>query len=284
MLRPSLLALLRRPLLSGGIVAALGVQDWGCVAVGASYFGFAQEGDGLQIADTPTRAARLYASPELLDVFQLRLLAGRWLTVDDRRDTPRVALISENLAAKHWPGQDPVGKRVRARDTQPITKDQIDRAVAGNDPTNSARFFQRTAQFYADNAWQTRFGLTLVLAFAGLAVALCLSGVYTVPAFAGTGRTAEFGVRLALGASPAGAARLAVRDASRMTVPGLALGTGLAVVSTPLVAHLLFGVSTVDPLSYGATILALAVACGAACLLPSWRAARVDPLVALRTE
>lgn len=313
-------------------VAAAGVQDWGYVTVGGSYFSFAQEGDGLQIADTPKRAARLFASPELLDVFQLRLLAGRWLTVDDRGHTPRVAVISENLAAKHWPGQDPIGKRVRIENTgdawwtvvgvvsnvvghgsqpqpidafylpftqgapfdvgvfvrvhgtQPITKDQIDRAVAATDPTNTGYFFQRTAQFYADSAWQTRFGLTLVLAFAGLAVVLCLTGVYAVLAFAVAGRTAEFGVRLALGASPSGVARLVVRDAIRMTAPGLVLGTGLAVLSAQLVAHLLFGVATVDPLSYGAAILALAIACGAACLLPSWRAAHVDPLVALRTD
>lgn len=313
-------------------VAAIGMQDWGYVAVPGSYFAFAQEGDGLQLNETPKRAARLFASPDLLNVFQLRLLAGRWLSDDDRADTQRVAVVSENLAARHWPGQDPIGRRVRIENTgdrwwtvvgvvsnvighgsqpqaidafylpdtqgapfdvgvfvrvrgaQPFTKDEADRAVALTDANNSAYFFQHAAQFYADSAWQTRFGLTLVLAFAGLAVVLCLTGVYAVLAFAVAGRTPEFGVRLALGASPAGVARLVVRDAVRMTVPGLAVGTELALLTSRLVAHLLFGVSAVDPLSYGLTIVALALACAAACLVPSWRAARVDPLVALRSE
>jgi len=62
------------------------------------------------------------------------------------------------------------------------------------------------------------------------------------------------------------------------------VGIVLAVQAAQLVAHLLYGVATVDPLSYGAALLALALACAAACLVPSWRASRVDPLVALRTE
>jgi putative ABC transport system permease protein len=313
-------------------VAAIGMQDWGFVSVPGSYFGFAQEGDGLQMNETPKRAARLFVSPGLFDVFQLRLLQGRWLSDDDRGDTMRVAVVSENLAAKHWPGQDPIGKRVRIENTgdawwtvvgvvsnvighgsqpqaidafylpdtqgapfdvgvfvrvhggQPFTKDQADRAVALTDANNSAYFFNHAAKFYADSAWQTRFGLTLVLAFAGLAVVLCLTGVYAVLAFAVAGRTPEFGVRLALGATPAGVAQLVIRDAVRMTVPGLVLGTVLAFLTSRLVAHLLFGVTAIDPLSYGATIAALGVACAAACLVPSWRASRVDPLIALRTE
>ncbi len=313
-------------------VAAAGVQDWGFASVPGSYFSFAQEGDGLQMNETPKRAARLFVSPGLREVFQFPLLAGRWLSDDDRSDTPRVAVVSENLAAKHWPGKDPIGQRirientgdawwtivgvvgnlmshgsqpqpidafylpdtqgapfdvgmfVRMRGTQPLTKDQVDRAVALTDPINSAYYFHHAAKFYADSAWQTRFGLTLVLAFAGLAALLCLTGVYAVLAFAVAGRTAEFGVRLALGASPRAVARLVVTDAVRMTVPGLVLGTVLAVASARLVSHLLFGVSTLDPVSYGATIVALGAACAAACLVPSWRAARVDPLVALRSE
>lgn len=313
-------------------VAAVGVQDFGFVNVPGSYFSFSQEGDGLRMDETPKRAARLFVSPELRDVFQLPLLAGRWLSEDDRSDTPRVAVISENLAAKHWPGKDPIGRRVRIENSgdawwtivgvvgnlmghgpqpqpidafylpdtqgapfdvgvfarvhgdQPLTKDQVDRAVAHTDATNTAYYFHNVARFYADSAWQTRFGLTLVLAFAGLAVLLCLTGVYAVLAFAVAGRTAEFGVRLALGASPRDVAVLVFRDALRMTLPGLLAGTLLAVGSARLVAHLLFGVSTVDPLSYGITIASLGAACAAACLAPAWRATRVDPTTALRAE
>jgi len=313
-------------------VAAAGVQDWGYVTPGAGYFNFVQEGDGLATSESPKRAARYFSSVGMRDAWQLRVLSGRWLSPDDRVNTPRVAVVSESLAAKHWPGQDPIGKRVRIENTdegwwtivgvvssvlshgaqpqpidafylpyvqgglfdvalsvrlkgtQPLTKDELDRAINAVDPINSAYFFLPAAKFYADSAWQTRFGLTLVLSFAALAVVLCLTGVYAVLAFAVASRTAEFGVRLALGSTPAGVARLVLADAVRMTLPGLLVGIVLAVQAAQLVAHLLYGVATVDPLSYGAALLALALACAAACLVPSWRASRVDPLVALRTE
>ncbi|WP_415907375.1 ADOP family duplicated permease [Oleiharenicola sp. Vm1] len=313
-------------------VAAVGFQDWGYVTPGAGYFNFVQEGDGLTTSESPKRAARYFSSVGMRDAWQLRLLSGRWLTPDDRANTTRVAVISESLAAKHWPGRDPIGQRVRLentdegwwtivgvvsnvlshgaqpqpidafylpyvqgglfdvafsvrlRGTQPFTKDELDRAINAVDPINSSYLFLPAAKFYADSAWQTRFGLTLVVSFATLAVVLCLTGVYAVLAFAVANRTAEFGVRLALGATPGAVARLVLADALRMTLPGLLLGALLAVQAARLVAHLLYGVSTVDPLSHGAALLALAAACTAACLVPARRAAKVDPLVALRAE
>jgi len=313
-------------------VAAVAYHDASYVSPGTGYFNFTQEGDGLTTAESPKRAARYFAAASLLETWQLRLIAGRWLTPDDRVDTPRVAVVSESLAAKHWPGQDPLGRRIRIENTgdgwwtivgvvsdvlshgsqpkpieglylpyvqggfsdvafvirhhgaQPVTKDQIDRAVAAVDPINSAYFYHTAAKFYAESAWQTRFGLTLVLSFAGLAVVLCLTGVYSVLAFAVAGRTSEFGVRLALGASPAAISGLVARDALRMTAPGLVAGLALAFAASRLVAHLLFGVSAVDPAAYSAAALLLAAACAAACLAPARRAAQVDPLVALRTE
>lgn len=313
-------------------VAAGGTTDFAFVDVPGSYFGFTQEGDGLQIAESPKRAARRFVSPGLLDALQLKLVAGRWLNDADRAETPRVAVISQSLADKYWPGQNPLGRRIqieatggawwevvgvvsdvlghgpqpkvvdsfflpatqgaprdtgvfiRVRGAQPLTKDQIDRAVAATDANNSAYLYLPAADYYANSAWQTRFGLTLVSAFAGLAVTLCLTGVYAVLAFAVAGRTSEFGVRLALGASRRGIAGLVLRDALRMTLPGLLIGTVLAVLSAQAVGHLLFGVPALDPLAYAAVTTVLALACLVACLVPSWRASRVDPLIALRTE
>lgn len=176
------------------------------------------------------------------------------------------------------------GVMIRVRGTQPLSREQIDRAVATLEPESTAYFAFPVATFFANSAWQTRFSLTLVGIFAGLAVALCLMGVYAVLAFAVAGRTSEFGVRLALGSSRAEIARLVLRDAARMTVPGLIVGLLLAALASRSVSNLIYGVAAVDAPIYLATLLTLAVACAAACLVPSWRAARVDPLVALRTE
>ncbi|MBL9215150.1 MAG: ABC transporter permease [Opitutaceae bacterium] len=313
-------------------VAAAATADFAFANAPDSYFGFTQEGDGLALGETPKRAARRAVSPGLRETLQLRLHAGRWLHEDDRADTPRVAVISQSLADQYWPGQDPVGRRVRIENTgedwwqvvgvvsdilghgsqprvvhsfflpytqlppadsgvfvrtrgaQRLTREQADRAVSAADLQASAYLHQHAAAFYAQSAWQTRFGLTLVGAFAGLAVALCLTGVYAVLAFAVAGRTAEFGVRLALGASRADVARLVLRDALRLTGPGLLGGVVLAALSAPATGHLLYGVAPVDAATYAAALTALAAACLAACVVPARRATRIDPLVALRTE
>jgi predicted permease len=313
-------------------VAAGGITDFAFAAAPGSYSGFRQEGDGLTLAETPKRATRRLVSVGLLDTLQLKLLAGRWLTADDRADTARVAVISQSLAEKYWPGQNPIGRRVeleadpggwrvvvgvvsdllshgpqpavidsffvphtqlapfdtgvfiRTRGDRPLLREEVNAAVAAINPETTAYAFQSAADFYARSAWQTRFGLVLVGAFAGLAVTLCLTGVYAVLAFAVAGRTSEFGVRLALGASRGAMAALVLRDAVRMTVPGLAGGLVLAWLATRLVSNLLFQVSAVDPWFYGGSLLALAAACLVACLLPARRAMQVDPLVALRTE
>jgi len=312
-------------------VAAGGAVDFALPAVPNSYLGFTQEGDGLELGETPKRAVRRASSVGLLDTLQLKVQAGRWLSADDRADTRQVVVINQSLADKFWPNHDAIGRRVRIEGTegwweivgvvgdtlshgsqpkvvdslylphtqftpadtgilirlhgaQPLTREQIDRAVAAVDPESTAYLEFPAADFFANSAWQTRFSLTLVGAFAGLAVALCLTGVYAVLAFAVAGRTAEFGVRLALGSTRGGIARLVLRDAVQMTVPGLLAGLVLAAFSASAVAHLIYGVTPVDAVTYGGTLAVLTCACAAACLVPSWRASRVDPLVALRTD
>lgn len=182
--------------------------------------------------------------------------------------------------------QTPVdtGAFVRVRGPQPLTKDDLQRAIDAVDANNPYYFFYPVREFYAITAWQTRFGFTLVGVFAGLAIVLCLSGVYAVLAFAVAGRTAEFGIRLALGATRSQVARLVLCDAARMTLPGLALGTVLAWLLGRAVRNLLFQVSPLDPVGYAVAMLALAVACTAACLVPMFRATRIDPLKALRID
>jgi predicted permease len=124
-----------------------------------------------------------------------------------------------------------------------------------------------------------------VMSFCGL-LALCLSamGLYSVLAFAVRMRNREIGIRMALGARRQDILRLIVGEGARLTLTGAAAGAVAALISTRLLAGLLYGVRTSDPSTYvGVTVLLLLVAL-AACCLPASRAASIDPMQALRDE
>jgi predicted permease len=120
--------------------------------------------------------------------------------------------------------------------------------------------------------------------FGVLALALATIGLYGVMAYAVSQRTREIGIRIALGAQVRDVLRLIVTQGMRMVLIGLALGLAGALALTRLLASLLFGVGATDPVTFvGVAVLLLAVAF-AACYVPARRAARVDPLAALRRE
>jgi putative ABC transport system permease protein len=131
---------------------------------------------------------------------------------------------------------------------------------------------------------QRRFSMTLLAAFAALALVLGLVGVYGVTAYIVAQRTREVGLRIALGAPPGRLVAMVVRQGMGVALLGLAAGVLGALATTRLMAGLLYGVSPTDP----PTLLAVVALLAAATLLANWiparRAARVDPLVALRAE
>jgi len=129
-----------------------------------------------------------------------------------------------------------------------------------------------------------RASLALAGGFAVLAVLLSLIGVYGVLSYAITQRTREMGVRLALGADPREIMRLVVADGLRMAGWGITLGLAGAALSGTLIAKLLFGVHSLDPISYVAGVAMLIGVCLVASYIPARRAARVDPIMALRYE
>jgi ABC-type antimicrobial peptide transport system permease subunit len=124
----------------------------------------------------------------------------------------------------------------------------------------------------------------LLSVFAGAALLLAVIGIYGVMSYVVTQRTQEMGVRLALGATPVEIARLVLGQGARLVVIGLALGIAGAVALTRLMTSLLFEVTPTDPVTYGGVALVLAVTAVAACQIPAWRATRVDPLTALRSD
>ncbi len=131
---------------------------------------------------------------------------------------------------------------------------------------------------------QPRFNAALLGIFAALALVLALVGVYGVLAYTVTQRTQEIGVRMALGAQPGDVVRMVVREGLARTAAGIALGALVAAGVTRWLREMLFGVTPTDPATFIGIAALLAATALAASWLPARRAARVDPMVALRYE
>ena len=126
--------------------------------------------------------------------------------------------------------------------------------------------------------------MTLIVTFAALALLLAGLGVYGVMSYSVVGRTREFGIRSALGASRPAILLLVLREGLATTLLGLAGGLLIAAGMSRLVASLLVGVSAHDPLSYGAALIVLGAVAVLACAIPARAATRVEPVEALRLE
>jgi len=129
-----------------------------------------------------------------------------------------------------------------------------------------------------------RFTTALLSVFAGLALILAAIGIYGVLSFIVAQRTAELGIRMALGASASDVLRLVVGQGMRPVIIGLAVGLLAALALARVLQGFLFGVAQTDPGTYVTVTVVLSSAAILACYLPARRAARVDPMTALRAE
>ncbi len=129
-----------------------------------------------------------------------------------------------------------------------------------------------------------RFSMILLNVFAALALALSCVGIYGVVSYLVGRRTHEIGIRIALGANRSDVLRLIVGEGVKMALIGVAVGLAAAFALTRLMANMLFGVSTTDPLTFGSVAILLTLVSLAACYIPARRAMRVDPMIALRYE
>jgi ABC-type antimicrobial peptide transport system permease subunit len=129
-----------------------------------------------------------------------------------------------------------------------------------------------------------RFTMVVLAVFAALALLMASVGVYGVIAHLVGERTHEIAIRMALGAEQWEVLRMVLRDGAKMTLAGVAIGLGAALGLTRLVASMLFGISAHDPVTMAGVATLLAFVALVGCFLPARRAARVDPMVALRNE
>ena len=157
-------------------------------------------------------------------------------------------------------------------------------AVEGVD-ANLAMAQVRTLQEMVDRAGsQMLFTMVLLGIAAGVALLLGAIGIYGVVSYVAAQRTGEIGVRLALGAEPAGVAAMILRQSAGVTMIGIGVGLAVALAGGRLIEALLYNVSPRDPVVLGAVTLLLTAVAVIACWLPARRAARLSPLEALRID
>jgi len=157
-------------------------------------------------------------------------------------------------------------------------------AVATVDKDQPISFFQTMDTSIQQSLGVQRIVASLTGVFAGIALVLAAVGLYSVLAYTVSQRTAEIGIRMALGAQRHQVVGLILHNGLKLVAFGLVAGLAAAAVTAQLIQSLLFSVQPFDPIIYASVAVLFALIAAFACLLPSLRASRVDPLIALRTE
>ncbi len=295
-------------------------------------YGAKFEGDSPEVGSAVYRYA---VTPGYFESVHIPLRRGRLLDDRDTTNTPPAMLISESLAKRRFPNQDPIGKRVHVggRPDSPLFTivgvvgdvKQMSLTLSDTDAVyttttqwhwadGTLSLVVRTrgdaAQFVpaiknaiwsvdreqpivrvammddllAASAIERRFVLILFEAFGLIGLTLAATGIYGVLSGSVAERTREIGVRSALGATRSSIVALVFRQGITLAGLGVVLGLAGAVAASQAIAAMLFGVSRLDPLTYLGVIALLAAVSAIACCVPAWRAARIDPMVALRYE
>jgi putative ABC transport system permease protein len=199
-----------------------------------------------------------------------------------------VALSEEPRPMMYWPLAQSYGPGVAlhvraAGDPRALTPALRD-AIRSLDPFLPVFHVRTLEEQRSGSLFLQRMAASMLGAFGGLGLLLAALGIYGVMAYSVSRRTREIGIRMALGARVADVLRLVLREGSRLVILGLVLGLGAAFAATRVLQTFLFGISANDPLTYlGVSLLLLGVAL-LACWLPARRAAKVDPIEALRCE
>jgi putative ABC transport system permease protein len=290
------------------------------------------EGSAAAPGEPPPTTGWRIVTPGYFATMGIPLLQGRAFTAGDDERAPAVAIVEADLARRLWPGENPLGKRLRLNARTPeqsvwrtvvgVVGHVRQQALAeeGGDqlyvplpqypyrllhlvlrpsaaPEGIARSVREAIwsvdrdlpftlrgfeQVIDESVRRPRFDTYLFTAFGAIALALTVIGIYGVMAYTVSQRTRDLGIRMALGARREEVLRLVVRQGAALTCLGLALGLVGAWSLSRLMASLLFGTTATDPATFLAVPLLLGGMALTASFFPARRAARVDPVVALR--
>jgi len=271
------------------------------------------------------------------------ILKGRDIAESDDLRAPGAVVVNEWLAKRHWPGEDPLGKRitfddldknplwltvvgvvkntvrsdwaaaqegevylaylqqpkyledrgshysyltlvVRANIAPAALAVSVRRALWSLDKNVTISQVQTMEQVVTQATARPRFYVLLLAAFASIALVLAAVGIYGVISYSVSRRTHEIGLRMALGAGESDVLRLVVRQGMRVALAGAGAGLLGALLLTRLMSSLLYGVRSNDPATFLAVTVVLTGVAVVASYIPARRAARIDPLVALRHD
>jgi putative ABC transport system permease protein len=173
---------------------------------------------------------------------------------------------------------------IRARGNPPGLGEAIARDVRAVDSDVPVYAVRTMNDWIGAAVAERRFLMRLLLAFGAAAVGIALVGIYGVMAYAVSRRTREIGIRMAIGANQKDVSRMVVRQGMTLTAAGLAVGLAGAVGLSRLITSQLFGVQPTDPATLASVLTLMVAVAVAAGYLPARRAARVDPMVVLRTD
>jgi putative ABC transport system permease protein len=160
----------------------------------------------------------------------------------------------------------------------------VQKQIAQLDPQQPVSDVFTLQQIVERSLGNASLSASLVLAFAVLSLLLASVGLYGVLSYLTTQRTAEIGVRIALGAQRQQVLRLMLGDGLRPALHGLVLGLAAAAATVRLIQSMLYETQSLDPAIFAAVAAALLLVTALACVVPAWRASRIDPMQALRTE
>jgi putative ABC transport system permease protein len=275
-------------------------------------------------------------SPGFFPIIRIPLRRGRVFDSSDveRPGSDRVAVVNETLARIHFPGQDPIGRRITfgdpkksethwyrvvgiVGDTRALSLDaapqpqvyipyaqapggrisllvradaplsavaaMVRSEVAALDREQPVRDVQPLATIVSDSLGTQKARAIALALFAAVALALAMVGVYGVISYSVARRTQEIGIRVALGAGREDVVRMVVAEGLRLFAAGGALGLAAALLAGRALGRFLFGIGGSDPITFIAAPALLAAAALAASWIPARRAAKLDPLAALRT-
>ena len=284
----------------------------------------------LEVSQQPN-VPTLQVGGDFFRALRIPLRRGRLFSTADTAETPGVIVISEAMAKRFWPNQDPIGKRLtiaffpeKPREVvgivgdvkleglehrEPVsamyvphqqipsygmdlairtrTSGVIAAAVAAVhevDPGQPVLEVGSMEQLLSGSLTRQRLGMLLLAGFAALALVLAAVGIYSVLSYAVRHRGREIGIRMALGAQIADVLRLIVLQGMRPALIGMGIGLAVALALGRTLSSLVYGISAADPWTIGAVAALLAAVALVACLVPALRAARVDPIRALRDE
>jgi len=292
------------------------------------------------MADQPEVDVRLI-SAGYLQAMHIPMLRGRDFAGEDVNGRAASVLISQSMARRFWPGENPIGKRLtltffpeRIREvvgvvgdvkldgldqSRPSTTlymplDQLSSSQGSNfnsfpmtlvvrsatapgsmvsavtnaihevDGTVPVRDVFTMDDVVTKSLSQSRFNTLLLGVFAGLALLLAAIGIYSVLSYSVRQRVPEIGIRLALGARVTDVLRMVVIEGMKPTILGVAIGMAAALAMGRLVTSLIFQVKPTDPVTFLAVAALLALIALLACIIPAYRASKVDPVIALRNE